>query len=218
MCVPKIGRWAETLRQTLQRVYEPTTRIPVPWLLCGDAALALQGVQIEPESVDFRAISPVATAYFAHFMKPLEGPIGATIVYRRGGNLAPAESWRSNVHQRIVAWSVGGRATWLGRWHVDGLPVQVSYVQTFHPDPVSKAALAPIRRIAFEGMEVAVVPIEFLLAESALKNETQLTHRILHAMRLSGHSAEELQLALSILPQEKASHLLRLLEIGLIAG
>lgn len=218
MCVPKIGRWAETLRQSLQRVYEPTTRTPIPWLLSGDAALALQGVQVEPERIDFRAISPVATAYFAHFMKPLEGPIGATIVYRRGGNLAPAESWRSNVHQRIVAWSVGGRATWLGRWHVDGQPVQVSYVQTFRPDPVSKAAHAPIKRVPFEGLEVAVVPIEFLLAESTLKNETQLTHRILHAMRTAGHSAEKLQLALDTLPKEKASHLLRLLEIGLIAG
>src|SRR5437868_5893499 len=104
MCLAKNGHWTEGLREALRRVYDPTTRVPVPWLLCGDAALALQGVPVEPYIVEFRAISAVATAYFAQLMRPHEAPIhSAVVVYRRGGNMAPSENWRSNVHQRIVA-------------------------------------------------------------------------------------------------------------------
>jgi hypothetical protein len=67
-------------------------------------------------------------------------------------------------------------------------------------------------------MEVAVVPLEFLLAESALRNDTQLTHRILHAMRTRGYSRDDLDTALGVLPSEKASRLSRLVEFSLVAG
>src|SRR5947209_8586230 len=102
-------RWAGALRQTLKRVYDPTTRNPVPWLLSGNAALHLQGVPVEPDTIEFRAISPFAAAYFAQLMRPYEAPdTAATIVYRLGGNMSPSNFWRSNVHQRIVAWSHAG--------------------------------------------------------------------------------------------------------------
>src|SRR6059036_2441654 len=111
MCVSRAGRWAETLRHTLERVYEPTTRTPVPWLLAGDAALALQGADADPASIEFRAISPFAVAYFSAFMKQCEAPANAaTIIYKRGDSIPPSEHWRSNVHQRIVAWSTESAA------------------------------------------------------------------------------------------------------------
>jgi hypothetical protein len=215
----KNGAWTEGLRETLHRVYDPTTRVPVPWLLSGDAALALQGVVIEPETVEFRATSAVAAAYFAQFMRLHELPIHrAVVVYRRGSNVAPSETWRSNIHQRVVAWSVGGKATWLGRWQVGERLVQVSYVRSIHADPTALAFRAPIRRISFEGMEVAVVPLEFLLGEAALRNDTQLTHRILHVMRTRGYSQSDLETALGVLPSDKASRLSRLVEFSLVAG
>ncbi len=218
MCVPRTGRWRDSLRQTLRRVYEPTTRMPVPWFLSGDAALALQGVDVEPECVEFRAISPYAVAYFAGFMKPYEAPANmATIVYRRGGNLVPSDSWRSNIHQRVVAWSVGGRATWLGRWHIERDTVQTSYVRSIYPDPIGAATRANIKRAHFEGMQVPVVPLEFLLADSALRNQTHLTHRILHAMRVSGHDPDNMRAALELMPPDKSFRLRRLLEIGPVA-
>jgi hypothetical protein len=217
MYVPKTDRWAEPLRHTLRRVYEPTTRNPVPWLLTGDTALALQGVNVDPGLVEFRAMSSVATAYFAQFMRPHEVSInGATIVYRRGGNAVPSENWRSNVHQRIVAWSGGGRACWLGRWHVDGTTVQVSYLRSIFPDPVALAVRTGARRVHFEGMEVAVVPIEFLLVENAMRNDTHTVHRILNTIRVAGQNHDNLRIALDLLPEEKATRLLRLLEIGLV--
>lgn len=219
MCVSRNGRWAEALRHTLRRVYDPTTRTPVPWLLSGEAALALQGVHIEPDTLEFRAISPYAVAYFAGFMKPHELPANAaTIIYRRGGNSAPSESWRSNVHQRVVAWSGGGRACWAGRWQVDSTPVQVLYSRSIQADPVSLALTSPVQRAHFDGLEVAVVPLEFLLAESAANNDTQITHRILNAMRTSGYSLENLHTAIDLLTTDKASRILRLLEISLVAG
>jgi hypothetical protein len=219
MYTAKNGAWPEGLREVLRRVYDPTTRVPVPWLLSGDAALALQGVTIEPDTIEFRATSAVATAYFAQFMRPHELPVHrAVVVYRRGSNVAPSEGWRSNIHQRVVAWSVGGKATWLGRWQVDERLVQVSYVRSIHADPTALAFRAPIRRVPFDGMEVAVVPLEFLLAESALRNDTQLTHRILHAMRTRGYSQADLETALGVLPSEKASRLSRLVEFSLVAG
>ena len=222
MCVTRTGRWAESLRHTLRRVYDPTTRTPVPWLLSGDAALALQGVDVEPDMIEFRAISPFAAAYFAQFMKPYEVPANkATIIYRRGGNVPPSESWHSNVHQRIVAWSHAGRACWFGRWLVDGATVQVSYERSIYSDPVAQAVRpeAEVRRASFEGnLDVAVVPIEFLLAESAATNDTQFTRRILHAMRSCGYSTDLLRSALDLLPSEKASRLTRLLEFSLVAG
>lgn len=211
--------WGEALRATLSRVYDPTTRTPVPWLLSGEAALALQGVRIEPEVIVFRAISPVAAAYFTQFMKPFEASAhSATVVYRRGGNLAPSDSWRSNIHQRIVAWSAGGRACWLGRWHVEGVPVQVSYIQSIHPDPVALTLKGSAKCVRFEGMDVPVVPLEYLLANSTLKNDTVQTQRILHTMRSSGYSAAHLQKALSVLPSGKASKLSLMLEFSLVAG
>jgi hypothetical protein len=192
--------------------------VPVPWLLAGDAALALQGVNVEPEVLEFRTISPVAAAYFAQFMRPYELPAHvATIVYRRGGNLAPSDNWRSNIHQRVVAWSGGGRATWLGRWNVGDMTVQASHILTIHADPVALALKAKLRRARFDKTDVAVVPIEYLLAEAALRNQTQLTHRILHAMRQGGYDQLELENALSVLPAEKASRLSRLVEFSLIA-
>ena len=219
MYTAKNGAWAGGLREVLRRVYDPTTRRPVPWLVSGDAALALQGVTIEPDCIEFRASSAVATAYFAQFMRPHELPVHrAVVIYRRGSNVAPSESWRSNIHQRAVQWQAGGKTTLLGRWQVDERIVQISYVRSIHADPTALAFRSPIRRVPFEGMEVAVVPLEFLLAESALRNDTQLTHRILHVLRTSGYSRSDLETALGVLPSEKASRLSRLVEFSLVAG
>src|SRR5256885_518992 len=122
MCVPKSAEWLDTLRLILGRVYEPTTRQPVPWLISGEAALALQGVDIEPELIELRAVSPFAVAYFSGFMRSYEAQAnGATIIYRRGGVTPPSEGWRSNVHQRIVAWVAGDQSYWFGRWNVNDL-------------------------------------------------------------------------------------------------
>jgi hypothetical protein len=96
--------------------------------------------------------------------------------------------------------------------------VEASFVRSVHADPTALAFRAPIRRVQFEAMQVAVVPLEFLLAESALRNDTQLTHRILHVMRTRGYSASDLETALSVLPTEKASRLSKLVEFSLIAG
>ncbi|MEA2572706.1 MAG: hypothetical protein QOH93_4 [Chloroflexia bacterium] len=213
------SRVREALRQTLDRVYDPTTRTPVPWLLSGEAAMALQGVNVEPGSLEFRAMSQYATGYFAQLMKPYEaGPNTVTLVYRVGGNTAPSEIWRSNIHQRIVAWSVGGRATWLGRWFVDGLTVQISYVRSVKADPTAQAVRNHISHVPFEGLSVPVVPLEFLLAQADLKNNTQLTHRVLHALRARGANPNALQSALECISRERASRLSRLLEINLVAG
>ncbi len=212
-------RVREALRQTLDRVYDPTTRTPVPWLLSGETAMSLQGVNIEPGSIEFRAMSQYATGYFAQLMKPYEaGPNTVTLVYRMGGNSAPSDIWRSNVHQRIVAWSVGGRATWLGRWLVDGVTVQISYVRSIKADPTANAVRNHIAHVPFEGLSVPVVPLEFLLAQADLKNNTQLTHRLLHALRARGANPNTLQSALECVPRERASRLSRLLEINLVAG
>jgi hypothetical protein len=162
-------------------------------------------------------MSPVATAYFAQFMKPHEVSINsATIVYRRGGNAIPSESWRSNVHQRIVAWSAGGRACWLGRWQIGGTTVQVSYLRSIFPDPVALAVRTGARRVHFQGMDVAVVPIEFLLVENAMRNNTHTVHRILNTIRVAGHNQDNLRIALDLLPEEKATRLMRQMEIGLV--
>lgn len=219
MSVPMSRRWAEALRHTLKRVYDPTTRVPVPWLLVGDAALQLQGVTTgEPDLLEFRAISPFAAAYFAQLMKPYEAPdTAATIVYRRGGNTPPSEIWRSNVHQRIVAWSGGGKATWLGRWPLGDITVQVSYIRSVHPDPEGMSLKARTRRVRFEGVDVAVAPLEFALAGAALHNHTEQTARIMHSLRTSGYDADELRRALAALPQEKSARLLRLLEFNVIS-
>lgn len=99
--------------------------------------------------------------------------------------------------------------------------MQVSYVRSIYSDPVAQAVRpeAEVRRASFEGgMDVAVVPIEFLLAESAATNDTQFTRRILHAMRSCGYSTDLLRSALDVLPSEKASRLTRLLEFSLVAG
>lgn len=218
MSVPLSRRWAEALRSTLKRVYDPTTRVPVPWFLTGEAALNLQGVNIEPDLIEFRAISPFAAAYFAQLMRPYEASdTAATIVYRLGGNMAPSESWRSNVHQRIVAWSVGGRATWLGRWPVGGTTVQVTYLRSVHPDPVALALKAETRRARFENFDLPVIPLEYALAEASLKSQLELSQRILHAMRIMGHSPSDLQYAVTQLPQEKANRIQRLLEFNVIS-
>jgi hypothetical protein len=221
MNVPLSRRWAEALRLVMKRVYDPTTRLPVPWYLSGEAALNLQGVSVEPDLIEFRAISPFAAAYFAQLMRPYEAPdTAATIVYRLGGNMSPSESWRSNFHQRIVAWSGGGRATWLGRWIVAGTTVQVTYVRNIHPDPVGlalkAAAAASPQRSRFENLDVAVIPLEFSLADAAMRSQLELTQRILHAMRLMGHNPAELRRALSLVPQEKAGRLQRSLEFNVI--
>ena len=223
MYAAKSGEWAESLKLTLRRVHDQTNRQPVPWLLAGDAALALQGVSIEPEVLEFRAASPVAAAYFAQLMRPYELPESvATVIYRRGGNMVPSESWRSNCHQRIVAWSHAGRATWLGRWNVGDMIVQVSHVLGIHADPIGMATKSihkkQARRAHFEGMAVAVVPLEYMLAESGLRNDTHATHRILHVMRQRGYDSTELEVALRALPTEKAYRLSRLAEFSLIAG
>ncbi len=219
MYTAKNGAWTEGLREVLNRVYDPTTRLPVPWLLSGEAALALQGVAVEPATIEFRTTSAVATAYFAQFMRPHELPVHrAVVVYRLGSNIAPSEGWRSNMHQRVVAWSVGGKATWLGRWSVGEHIAQATHVRSIHADPTALAFSAPISRVSFEGMEVAVVPIEYLLAEGALRNDTQLTHRILNVMRTQGYSAANLSAALAVLSTEKANRLSRLVEFSLIAG
>jgi hypothetical protein len=219
MYVQRIGRWAEALRHSLHRVYEPTTRTPVPWMLSGEAALALQGVDVEPTIVEFRAISAFAVAYFSGFMRHYEVPANAaTVIYRRGGSDAPSEGWRSNVHQRIVAWSREDYACWLGRWNVDGFAVQVSYARGAEGDPVTEVDREDMRRVHFDGMEVPVVPLEFLLADSAARSQPQTTNRILHVLRCSGYDTGTLNRAMDALPSDKAMRLLRLLEIRLVAG
>ena len=220
MFVSPTAPWAEDLRRTLRRVYDPTTRTPVPWLLSGEAALNLQGVHEAPDMIEFRAISQYAVAYFSQFMKPYELPANSvTVVYRQGGNNPPSDNWRSNVHQRIVAWSGGGRACWLGRWTVGQTTVQVSFIRSMHADPTTLALQSKEpRRARFDNMDVPVTPIEFLLAESAQQNNTQLTHRILHAMRSCGYSHDNLRAALDVISTDKANRLLRLLDLSLVAG
>jgi hypothetical protein len=219
MCISRVGRWTESLRLALSRVYEPTTRRPIPWLLTGDAALALQGVDVDPGAIEFRAISPYAVAYFAGFMRPYEVPANAaTVIYRRGGDVPPSDGWRSNVHQRVVAWSneqVGG---WFGRWNVEGCPVEVLHLRGALLDPLASLSSEDVSRVRYDGMDVAAVPLEFLLAAHAARNDNHVTNRILHTMRASGYSSGSLQRALDLLPGEKASRLLRLLEIRLVAG
>lgn len=221
MCIPSSRRWAEALRLTLRRVYDPTTREPVPWLLAGDAALNLQGVRVEPQDVlEFRAISPFAAAYFAQLMRPHEAPeTAATIVYRRGGNMPPSENWRSNFHQRVVAWSLGGKATWLGRWLVDDVTVQASYVRSVHPDPVGMALAQRVepRRVRFENMDVAVVPLEHLLVEAVQRNQTEQSQRIMNVLRTGGYDDHLLRRAAATLPDEKSGRIVRLLEFNVIS-
>lgn len=215
--LPPNRQWAEALRQTLKRVYDPTTRMPIPWLLTGDAALSLYGISVEPEHLEFRAISPFAAAYFAQLMKLYEAPdTAATIVYRLGGNTAPSALWRSNVHQRIVAWSAGGRATWLGRWPVGQTEVQVTYLRSVHADPLGLALKAAPHKIRWEDMDVAVAPLPYLLAETALKADHEKTQRIMHTLRISGYDPEELRRALSPLPLEKSSRIIRSLEFSIL--
>ena len=217
MSMPSKRTWADALRQTLKRVYDPTTRVPIPWLLAGDASLALQGVSIEPDTIEFRAISPFAAAYFAQLMKLYEAPdTAATIVYRLGGNTAPSDLWRSNVHQRIVAWSAGGKATWLGRWPIGETNAQVAYIRSVHADPVSLCIKASAQRVRWEGMDVAVVPLTYSLAEAALRADTDKTPRIMHILRTSGYDAEELRRALSPLPLERAARIMRSLEFSIL--
>lgn len=219
MCVPKTGGWADSLRTALSRVYEPTTRQPVPWLLSGDAALALQGVDIEPDVIEFRAASPFAAAYFSAFMKSYELPANSTtVIYRRGGITPPSESWRSNVHQSLVAWVAGDEAYWYGRWNVQGLSVQVLHARGVENDPIAAMDPGDVTRVHFEGMDIAVVPLEVLLADSALRGQQQVTNRILQALRSSGYRSDTLSRALDLLPFDKASRLMRLLEFRLVAG
>lgn len=218
MSMPSSRGWAEALRQTLKRVHDATTRVPVPWLLSGDAALFLQGVPgVEPETLEFRAISPFATAYFAQLMKIFEAPdTAATLVYRLGGNTSPSDLWRSNVHQRVVAWSAGGRATWLGRWPVGDTNVQVSYVRSVQPDPIGLCLKSTAHKARWEGMDVAVVPLPHILADTALRADTEKTQRIMHTLRTTGYDPEELRRALSSLPVEKASRIMRSFEFTIL--
>ncbi len=219
MYVQRVGRWAEALRHSLQRVYEPTTRTPIPWVLSGEVALALQGVDTDPSIIEFRAISPFAVAYFSSFMRQYEVPANAaTVIYRRGGSEAPSDAWRSNVHQRIVAWNNEDYACWLGRWNVESFPVQVMYARGTESDPLAEVAREDICRAHFENMEVPVAPLEYLLAESAARSQAQTTNRILHALRNSGYHTDRLNRAVNPLPSDRGLRLLRLLEIHVVAG
>lgn len=219
MCLPRTGRWVDALRHTLCKVYEPMNRAPLPWVLTGEAAMSLQGVDIDPEAIEFRAFSPYAVAYFSGFMKPYESPANAaTVIYRRGGNDAPSESWRSNVHQRIVAWNTLEQYCWFGRWNVDGFPVEVLHAQYMLGDTLADISRDDIRRVHYEGMGVAVAPLEYLLADSARQGQTPVTNRILHVLRTGGYDTDVLSRALDSLPSEQAMRLLRLLEIRLVAG
>ena len=101
---------------------------------------------------------------------------------------------------------------------VDGVTVQVSYVRSIHADPVSLVNSAPVRRACFDGKEIAVVPLECMLADSALRSEAPLTQRILHTMRGCGYDPDLLRQALDVLPAERALRLMRLLDLNLVAG
>ena len=122
------------------------------------------------------------------------------------------------MHQRIVAWSAGEQSCWFGRWNVDGFPLEVLHAQGVYGDTLSALSRDHIRRVYFEGMSVAVAPLEYLLADSVRQNQTPLTNRILHALRSTGYDADILNRALDLLPTEKAFRLQRLLEIRLVAG
>jgi hypothetical protein len=139
-------------------------------------------------------------------------------VYRRGGNIPPSDNWRSNFHQRVVAWSLGGKATWLGRWVVDNMTVQVSYVRSVHPDPVAMALASKSepRRVRFENMDVAAVSLEHLLVESVQRNQTEQSQRIMSALRTGGYNEQILRRAASSLPEEKSSRIVRLLEFNVM--
>jgi hypothetical protein len=158
-------------------------------------------------------------AYFAGFLKPYETQANAaTVIYRRGGDQAPSPSWRSNVHQPIVAWSANGEASWFGRWAIEGMPVEVLYARAAGAEPVAQVPPEDVRRVYYQGMDVAVAPVEYLLAQSAWHNHQQDSNRILHAMRALGHDPGVMQRALATLSEERATRLLRLLEIRLVAG
>src|SRR5437762_1004747 len=133
MSVPLSRRWAEALRLVLKRVYDPTTRVPVPWYLSGETSLNLQGVSIDPD------------------------PVGLAL-----------------------------RAT-------------------------------STRRARFENLDVAVIPLEYSLAEAALRSQLELTQRILHTLRTMGHDPAELRRALAPVPQEKASRIQRSLEFNVLS-
>jgi hypothetical protein len=85
-----------------------------------------------------------------------------------------------------------------------------------HADPVGLCLKAAIRRVRWEGLDVAVVPLPYALADASLRADTEKMHRIMHVLRTTGYDAEELRRALSPLPVEKGSRIMRSLEFSIL--
>jgi len=202
--------WQDTLRTVLEYVYDPLEKEGVGWAVVGSTATALQGCRLTPHGLNLLAQEPAGVYRFAELLRPFAAPDSPEV--RQGmGDVClstpsvPVQIWRE----------------WGSLWHgarfvINGGGVGVAHiaapqVREFNDRGIvwenGPALWRHLRRVAFAGYSVPVVPLEFQVGTKHGEDCMGRVREIARVFRENGYDRALLEWALD------ADHLARFDEI-----
>ena len=209
--------WQGTLRTVLEYVYDPLEKESVGWAVVGSTATALQECRLTPHGLNVLAQEPAGVHRFAELLRPFAAADSPEV--RQGmGDVClstpsvPVQIWRE----------------WGSLWHgarfvINGGGVGVAHiaapqVREFNDRGIvwenGPALWRHLRRVAFAGYSVPVVPLEFQVGTNLDRGRTKhgedcmgRVREIARVFRENGYDRALLEWALD------ADHLARFDEI-----
>jgi len=167
--------WQEGLCTVLQYVYDPLEEEGVGWAVVGSTATVLQGCRLAPHGLNLLAQEPAGVYRFAELLRPSAGPDSPEVRERRGDIClstpsVPVQIWRE----------------WGCLWHgAQGVIGDVGAGIVHIADPEGRgfhggvvwecgpALWSHLRRVAFAGYSVPVVPLEFQVGTNLDRGRTK---------------------------------------------
>jgi len=168
--------WQDTLRTVLEHVYDPLDKEGVGWAVCGSTATALQGCRLTPHGLNLLAQEPAGVYRFAELLRPFAAPDSPEVRQGMGDAVlstpsVPVQIWRE----------------WGALWHGAGFVIGDGGAGVCHIAPPQirefndrgivwengPALWRHLRRVAFAGYAVPVVPLEFQVGTNLDRGRTK---------------------------------------------
>ena len=194
--------WQDALRTVLEFTYDTAEKEGVGWAVVGSTATALQGCRLTPHDLDLLAQEPRSVFRFAELLSP----------FAAAGSAGVGDSFLSTPGVPVQVFLAGGHYWHFARWMIDGFAAEVAHIadtegHDFHGDVVwecGPALWSHLRRVAFAGYSVPVVPLEFQVGINLDRDRTKhgednfdRVGEIARVFRANGYDRPLLEWALS---------------------
>ena len=161
--------WQDTLRTVLEYIHGPLEKEGLGWAVVGSTATALQGCRLTPHGLNLLAQEPRTVYRSAELLSPFAPAESVGEPFLSTPALPVTVFWEWGNHWHCAGWVIEGGG--VGICHIadpEGRDFRNGMVWECGP------ALWPhIRRVAFAGYSVPVVPLEFQVGTNLTRGRTK---------------------------------------------